>query len=89
MDSGGSSYGGEADSKPMDEGSKDSGKTYLLNKDISPDSKPGEELIVKVLRVLENELEVAYSPEPDKKGSGDKSGEYAKDDESSMDSMFA
>lgn len=40
------------------------GKTYLVNKDICEGMEPGEEMIVKIVRVLDGEYEIAYSPEP-------------------------
>lgn len=52
-----------------EESEKDSGtKTALINSDICPGMKPGEEMVVKIERVLDSgEYEVSYAPEPEKK----------------------
>ena len=42
----------------------DAGETALLPKNICPGMNPGDELVLKVLRVLDGQYEVSYSPEP-------------------------
>lgn len=46
------------------EKSDESGETALLPKNICPGMKPGDELVLKVLRVLDDQYEVKYQPEP-------------------------
>lgn len=60
-----SDSGGMSDSKPMDESKgedKESGKTFLVNSEICPGMKPGEEMIVTIERVLEGEYQISYAP---------------------------
>ena len=54
-----------------DEGEhKDSGKTALINSDICPDMKPGDEMVLRIERVMDGQYECSYSPEPSHKGEG-------------------
>ena len=60
-------YYGGGDSEPATEPSpeqdspeKDSGKTFLLNKDVCPDMAPGSEGKFRVKRELESEYECEY-----------------------------
>lgn len=53
---------------------KSSGKTYLINKEVCPGMKPGEEMVVKIERVLDNEYEVSYAPEPEKEEAAEEPG---------------
>lgn len=42
------------------------GKTFLINKEVCPGMEPGEEMVVKIERVLDNEYEVSYAPPSEK-----------------------
>jgi hypothetical protein len=44
---------------------KSEGKTALINSDICPDMKPGDEMVVKIERVMDGQYEVSYAPEPE------------------------
>ena len=74
-------------SEQSEDGEKESRKTFLVNKDICPDMKPGDEMVVTIDRVLEDEYEISYAPK--KEGEDDKPSEPSMDYESSVDSMFA
>jgi hypothetical protein len=41
----------------------ESGKTYLINKDVCPDMQVGDEMVVKIEAIHEGEYEVSYSEE--------------------------
>ena len=66
-------YEGDPSPKPEQEGGKsdeaDSGKTYLVPSDICPGMKPGEEMVVKIESVEDDQYQISYAPE--KKGSED------------------
>lgn len=51
---------GEESAAPEEKGS---GKTYLINSEVCPGMKPGDEMVVKIERVLDGEYEVSYAPE--------------------------
>ena len=53
------------------------GKTALLNSEICPGMKVGDELVLKVTGVHEGEYEVAYAPEPKEEEEPTESGEPA------------
>lgn len=48
------------------EESEDSGETALLPKSICPGMNPGEEMVLKIVKVHDDQYEVAYAPEPEK-----------------------
>lgn len=52
--------------EPKEEKKEGSGQTFLLNKEIDPSFKVGEEMVVKIVAVHEKEYEVEYAPEPSK-----------------------
>lgn len=62
--------GPEESAEPKKE-EKSEGKTFMLNKDIDPSFKVGEEMVVKIVAVHEKEYEVEYAPEPAKEGEGE------------------
>lgn len=39
------------------------GKTFLINKDVCPGMAVGDEMVVKIEGIHENEYEVSYAPE--------------------------
>jgi hypothetical protein len=41
----------------------ESGQTYLINRDVCPDMKVGDEMVVKIEAIHEKEYEVSYAPE--------------------------
>ena len=50
--------------KPAEESpEKDSSKTFLVNSEICPGMKAGDEMVVKIERVMDGEYEVSYAPE--------------------------
>jgi len=65
------------------------GKTALIDSDICPGMKPGDEMVVKIRRVMDKQYEVEYSPEPKDKESGPGEGEAsAAPKDSEMASMM-
>jgi hypothetical protein len=54
----------EASADPSQESES---KTALLPKDICPDMQPGDEMMLKVVRVHDDQYEVEYSAEPSEK----------------------
>lgn len=68
--------------------SEDSGETAVLPKSICPGMKPGDEMVLKIVRVHDDQYEVAYAPEP--KGESEESPEPATmpGDRSEMASMM-
>jgi len=66
---GGEESGADAHSPEQDNPEKDSGKTFLINSEVCPGMKAGDEMIVKIERVLEGEYEVSYAPEKGKEES--------------------
>lgn len=50
--------------KPGSEESGDQGITALLPKNICPGMEPGDEMVLKIVRVHDDQYEVAYAPEP-------------------------
>ena len=42
-------------------------KTFTINKEASPDANPGDELVFRVVRVHDEELECELAPEGDHK----------------------
>ncbi len=54
----------EKDKAPDEQGEE---KTATLPKSICPDMKPGDEMVLKIVAVHEDEYEVAYAPEKDHK----------------------
>lgn len=51
------------DAQKPEEGKQDDGQTYLINKDVCPDMKPGDEMVVKIVAIHDKEYEVSYAPE--------------------------
>ncbi len=51
------------DAKPKED---EGGETALVPKSLCPGMEPGEEMVVKIKRVLDDQYEVEYAPEPDK-----------------------
>ncbi len=81
--------------QPKPEGEeKGSGQTFLLNKDIDPSFKVGEEMVVKIVAVHEKEYEVEYAKEPateegaPKEGMAPEATEGAPGGGSAPDSMY-
>jgi len=62
--------GAPAQEQPEEKKENDQ-KTFLLNKDIAPDFKVGEELVVKIVAEHDKEFEVTYAPEPGKEEEGE------------------
>jgi hypothetical protein len=56
--------------KSGDEEAKTEGKTALINSDICEGMKPGDEMVVKIERVMDGQYEVSYAPEPTQKEEG-------------------
>ncbi len=56
--------------KPDEGGEEKEHKTFLLNKEIDPSFKVGEEMVVKVVAVHDKEYEVEYSESPPGEGEG-------------------
>ena len=48
---------------PKEKEESDGGNTFLINREVCPDMKPGGMLTLRVNRVLDNELEVSYEKE--------------------------
>lgn len=53
-----------ADKTSKSEESGDQGITALLPKNICPGMEPGDEMVLKIVRVTDDQYEVAYAPEP-------------------------
>lgn len=58
--------------KPEGDESKGEGKTALINSDICPGMKEGDEMVVHIDKVMEGQYMVSYAPEPEHKDEGDK-----------------
>lgn len=46
------------------------GKTALIDSSICPGMEPGDEMVVKIEKVMEKEYLVSYAPEPEKEEEG-------------------
>jgi hypothetical protein len=62
-----------ADQKP-EAGEEKEQQTFLLNKDIDPSFKVGEEMVVKIVAVHDKEYEVEYAHGPEKDEAAPKAG---------------
>jgi len=56
--------------KPAD-GEEKEHKTFLLNKEIDPSFKVGEEMVVKIVAIHDKEYEVEYAESPEGKDKGE------------------
>lgn len=68
------------------------GTTALIDKNICPGMEPGDEMVVKIEKVMDKEYLVSYAPEPGK-GESEEGGEAAAPEQSSgnpggMSSMY-
>jgi hypothetical protein len=54
---------GEAEPKPEGEEGEE-GQTALVPESLCPGMKPGEEMVVRIDKVLDGQYQVSYSPEP-------------------------
>jgi hypothetical protein len=61
--------------------------TALIPKSISPDMQPGEEMVLKVVRVHDDQYEVEYSPGPESE-SAEPMPDMEVPDEDEMSSMM-
>lgn len=78
---------GEEDAAPEAQGEdQDETSTFLVNKEVSPEAKPGDRFTVEVVRVHDSEMECRYVGEDEQgepKGVGD--GEPAQEPVASPD----
>lgn len=51
---------------PAEEKEDTGTKTALIDSDICPGMEPGDEMVVKIEKVLDNQYLVSYAPEPGK-----------------------
>lgn len=58
--------------EPQGDDDKGQGETALIPKSLCPDMKPGDEVVLKITRGLEDDWEVVYAP---KEGKSEKSPE--------------
>ena len=57
-----------ADQKGAGAQEEKGGKTFLINKEVCPGMNVGEEMVVKIEAVHDDEYEVSYAPEPKEEG---------------------
>lgn len=75
---------------PMEEGgSKDESATALIPKSLlaGKDFQPGDEVVLKVVHIFEDEVEVEYAKEPEGGGESDKGMESAENELRGMDAL--
>lgn len=53
---------------------KDDGITALINSEICPGMKPGDEMVLHIDKVLDGQYQVSYAPEPEHKDEGGEGG---------------